>query len=219
MRIFLGVLFFTLTLLAIGLLMPSKPPQKVDGLHYTPWAITHHADTTEVFGIQLGKTTLTEAEQQFKLHAETTLFLSEAGTLAVEAYFERVWLGGLKASMVLEIQPTPEQVTAILDAGTRVSTQGDGSRKISVDYAGQQTILHSPIVSITYLPNADLDETILLKRFGEPDEKISLESGKTHWIYRQKGLDILLNEDAQEVFQYVAPNDLERLTAPLRDAS
>ena len=60
------------------------------------------------------------------------------------------------------------------------------------------------ITGITFLPSVNLDEEIILARFGEPDRREQLD-GVINYIYVKQGLDIILFEDAKEVLQYVVP--------------
>ena len=70
------------------------------------------------------------------------------------------------------------------------------------------------IQSIACLPAVNLDQDIIIKRFGEADEVIQ-KNGVTHYLYPAKGLDVILSEDGKEILQYVAPSEFKRLREPL----
>lgn len=61
------------------------------------------------------------------------------------------------------------------------------------------------ITGLIFIPAVNLDEEVILARFGEPDERILLTE-VTHFLYPEKGLDIALYDNAKEVIQYVLPN-------------
>jgi translation initiation factor 2 beta subunit (eIF-2beta)/eIF-5 len=74
----------------------------------------------------------------------------------------------------------------------------------------------SPVISITYLPYTRLDETMIVKRFGQASQKITeQDSVMVHWLYPELGLDIALNSDGTAVLQYTSPDRFSELKAPL----
>jgi hypothetical protein len=58
---------------------------------------------------------------------------------------------------------------------------------------------------------ADLEPAIIEKRFGTPAERIGEYEEITHWLYPQLGLDIAVDRERKEVFQYVMPREFEAL--------
>ena len=76
-------------------------------------------------------------------------------------------------------------------------------------------VLNQTIVGLTFVPAVNLDETVILARFGEPAERIQ-STGVEHYLYPEKGLDIALHEESKEVLQYVSPDAFQQLVQPLR---
>jgi hypothetical protein len=75
---------------------------------------------------------------------------------------------------------------------------------------------NAPVASLTYLPTVRLEESIITKRFGQPDMRVREKtSGVTHWLYPKHGLDIVLNGNEKPVLQYLSPKDFELLREPL----
>lgn len=212
----LSVLLLTATLFLVAALLPDEQlsPQ-LD----TPWNVTlSPRGNSQLLGITLGESTLLDAQRRWKEAAEITLFLPKQGDAKVEGYFERVTLGGIRASIVTEIEVTPEQLQQLTDQGARISTQGDGSRKITLNGAGLEIVEQSTINSLTYLPKANLQPEVIKKRFGIPLETFRIEKDQLeHWVYPHIGLDIVVSEERKEVLQYVPPADIERLLKPLRE--
>ena len=192
------------------------PDESVGPQHNTPWDITlSTTGNSQLFGITLGESLLDDAQRQWKEAAEITLFLTEGAPSKVEAYFQQVTVGGLRASIVAEIQVNEKEMTTLINQGARISTQGDGSRKITLSDEGVEGVEQSVVNSLTYLPKSNLSKEIIQRRFGLPNQVFIMENGVEHWVYPQWGLDISISEQEKEVLQYVPPSQFERLLAPL----
>jgi len=215
-KIIAGVLVLAVAALVIGIMIPGgsdKPTQTF------PWQIIHTEDgATQVFGLTLGQSTLQQAEQVFQSESELSLFDPAAGKgqRVVEAYFDKVNLGGLSAKVVAVIALTPEQLQTMFERGVRISTLGDGSRKVTLHAQDVAQVRETPIYTITYLPRIRLEKALLEKRFGKPEQVITeKESNTNHWLYPRLGLDIALDEKNNAVLQYVAPAQFAQLVKPL----
>ena len=211
----LAVLLLTAALFLIMMLLPDE--QAAEPIH-TPWSVTlSERGNSQLLGITLDESTLLQAQQQWRASPKITLFMPKEAPAKVEAYFERVTLGGIRASIVAEITVPETELTTLIDQGARISTQGDGSRKITLDGTGVGIVEQSIITSLTYLPKANLPSEVIKQRFGTPTETFRIEEDKIeHWIYPQIGLDLVFSEETKEVLQYVPPSRFERLLAPLR---
>jgi hypothetical protein len=216
-KIFLSVLLGGLALVLIGILMPAPDSERGQ---FLPWQIEHTAQgATRVFGITLGETTLETAEKQMRgTTAEVTMFATPDGLYRVEAYFDKVVLGGFASKMIMVMQLSPEVREAMYLRGARISTLGSGTNKVTLSSEDLLRTYAAPIASLAYLTRATLDDELLLKRFGEPVERVTEpESGTTHWLYPELGLDIALSSKGKAVLQYVLPKDFEALAQPLRE--
>lgn len=214
--VFLLVLGATLLALAAALLLPGgRPPEKPVNL---PWQIEVTPDgLSRVFGITLGKSTLSELEQALQEEASVSLFSADQGKKVVEAYFNTVTLSGLKARMVATVDFTAEELQQLFDRGERISTLAMGKRKVTLSDTDLALARARPVVALTYLPRANLDEEAVLRRFGEPARRIAEVEGKlVHWLYPDKGLDVVISMEEKEVLQYVAPRNFQRLLEPLQ---
>lgn len=183
-----------------------------------PWNITHPSpETTQVFGVTLGKTTLDEAAHIFKHEAETeiSLFKSTEGNMSVEVFIDEVNFNGLKAKMTLTVALAPDVMQGMFERGLRMNSTPSGKR-ITLTADDLAVVRSAPLSSLTYLPAAKLDEAIISKRFGEPTERIrETASGVMHWLYPQHGLDVVLSGNEKPVLQYVPLKDFDLLRAPL----
>ncbi len=214
-KAFLG----TLALFFVALLiLLAAPDNSVDTPDTLPWKITHPTpDTTRVFGITLGKTSLDEAAETFKLQAdlEISLFKPTDGTLGVEAFYEEVNFNGLKAKIVMNIDLPADELKGMYDRGLRINNTPSGKR-ITLTADDLARAKQAPIATLSYLPTVKLDEATIIKRFGSPAMRVKeTESGVIHWLYPQHGLDIVTDEKEKPLLQYVPLKNFGLLREPL----
>jgi hypothetical protein len=204
--------------LLLGLAAVIWPsPSPVQHQRVLPWQIDRtESGSTKVFGIILGQSTLDEVEIGLQEAATVSMFKVE-DRYSVEAYFDQVTLGGLKAKFVLAMQ-LPESVMAgMFERGLRMSGSPSG-KKITLHPDDVVLVKKSPVGTITYLPALSLDDAILAKRFGEPKARLrETKTGAVHWLYPDLGLDITLGGSERPVLQYVSPREFDRLEQPLRN--
>ena len=215
-KILLWLVSVSLIALALAILLPGG--RQTDPDPKLPWDI--RIDTlgnSEVFGLTLGKSTLDDARDLFRSDGEVSLFITRDGQPALEAYFERIFLSGLRADFVLVLDAQPDLLLALYDRGSRISRTTDITRKIELATADSARVSYLPIRLINYIPYADLDTQLILQRFGEPAERITESAtGVVHWIYPESGLAIGLNPQGKELFQYVQPGQIDALTESIR---
>lgn len=211
-KIYWGVAILSALILAAAILMPGKAIDQSD----LPWHIEHPApDTTRIFGLTLGVSTVTDAERRFREEAKPSLFKSPDGRLVAEMFFEQVELAGLKSRIVVSIAVPAAELQAMYERGLRISATGSG-KKITPAPDDAARLRELPIGSLTYMPSVRLEEDIFRRRFGQPGQRIrEKESGAVHWLYPQDGLDITLGGAEKPVLQYVPPKDFGKLLQPL----
>jgi hypothetical protein len=212
-KIILGVFALVVVSISALLLIPSKPIDTPDTL---PWKITHPTpDTSRVFGITLGQSSLEDAEKVFKEQTEISLFKTTEGKMLVEAFFDELNLNGLKAKFVMTVAVPPDELTGMFNRGLRMNSTPSGKR-ITLTADDLIRVRKAPVSSVTYLPTPKLEEAIFTKRFGVPAERVrETKSGAVHWLYPQHGLDITLGGSEKPLLQYVSPKDFNLLRAPL----
>ena len=216
-KIILGVIALVIVSASLLLLAPDNTVHSPDTL---PWNISHPTpDTTRVFGITLGKTTLEQAAAVFKGHTDTeieiSLFKPTDGKLGVEAFVEEVNFNGLKAKIFMSIAIPDEELQGMYKRGLRINGTPSGKR-ITLAYDDLTRVRNTPITSLTYLPGVRLDEGVILKRFGEPVQRIREKDTEViHWLYPQHGLDLVRSGKEKPLLQYLSPKDFDLLRAPL----
>ncbi len=216
-QVFLSVLGASLLLLAIAIFFPSEQKKIPVQTQSLPWQIETTADgSIRVFGLQLEHSTVNDAIRRFNENAEVSLFVSPKNQRVIEVYFNNTRLAGLGAKIVLSVAVSKRQIEAIYERGTRISTLGDGSRKVTLHPDDLLRVKQSPIATITYLPKTKLDTNLLLARFGEPARRIREIKNKTlHWLYPAQGLDIAQDQHGRTVLQYLPPKTFEKVMQPL----
>jgi len=216
-KVFLSVVLLSALAMGGALLIPSGGGKFDD--RRMPWLISI-SDSGELtaFNLTLGKSTLKDALREFGDTGSIILYVKKDGKKVVEAYFQKIIISGFRANFVLTMQLSDEQLDEIYKRGARVSKGGDGTKR--VDLAGKDLVFieNQPIGHITYLPYSNLDDDVVAARFGEPAQRIEEESGTVHWLYPEKGLDIAMNPNGKEVFQYLPPNRFDEAVKPLIEA-
>ncbi|MDR1648535.1 MAG: hypothetical protein LBR88_10990 [Zoogloeaceae bacterium] len=219
MKIFLSVLAFAVLLLGIGWFLPSPQPAAVsDPENFLPWQIRVEEATgqSEVFGLKPGISTLAEAQVRFGGDPELGIIVPPGDVAALEAYYARVELGVLQGRLLLRLAATPETLKAMLQRAPKAEYMESNTRRASL--AAEDLVLAqaTPIAALTFIPNANLDEDTIRKRFGPPVEILKTSENLTHFLYPGKGLDVILDAKGKEVLQYVAPRDFAKaVRAPL----
>lgn len=210
--IFAGVLAVTVLILAAAMLLAPEPTEQP---RYLPWDIVVDAQQQmTVFGLTLRRSTLQQAEQRFGEEAEVTLFAKD-GNKMVEAFFNSVTLTQIRAKVVITMDLDEETLEGYFQRGVRMAKLGDHSYKVTLGSEDMADLYQQPIGVITYMPKATLTDELIQQRFGEPQQKIVESELGTHWLYPEKGLDLLLAESGKAVLQYIAPSQFDLLLLPL----
>jgi len=203
-------------LLGFGLLACQKSAQQAQTDRY-PWEITILGDgSSRVFGVQLGMTNVTEAKQLLGRRPEVGLFENPDGRLSLELFYKEFTRAGLTGRLVLTVKAEQADLLSLKKSERRKGRLESGAVQYRLDEAGLSQIASWPVSAMTYMPFADLEEPIIIRRFGEPAEKIRSHEKAQHWLYPDKGLDLIINEVGKEVLQYVPPAEFEKLASPLR---
>ena len=210
-RMLSGLIVVVLLILLTGC---EKREIKVDNL---PWQIDiNSAGHLHVFNITLEETTLWDAVKTW--HAYPTVGIFSQGDIpeSVEAYFDKVQLGPISAKIIVRLATTPEQLQMLWKGRYNREPQPSGAWKFELGddelKAAHELLIHE----ITYIPAPSSDAELLTKRFGKPKEFRQLEEERSLWLYPEKGLAIILDENGKEVFQYVNPAHFPALEQRLK---
>ena len=203
-------------LLGLGLSACDKPAPQNHADQY-PWQITVLPDGgSRIFGIRLGVTTVGEVMQLAGNTPKIALFENPGGGLSLELFYSEFTRAGLTGRLVLTIAATDKALQAFKQQAVKKDRLESGVLQYSLDSLVFGQITTWPVASMTYVPYANLEEKIIVGRFGEPAEKIRSHEHAEHWLYPDKGLDLIVNDEGKEILQYVPPPEFERLARPLR---
>lgn len=212
------LIVFVLVVLALVLpfFIPArKPPEGVD--INLPWQITlNEAGNSEVFGLTPGESTLLDAHKRFGNDFEVAIIAApnEPGTL--EAYYAQVPLGSILGRLIFTLD-SPD-IAAMRERAIKREYMESSTRKITLHPDDRAQAEQAVIRAITLIPSASLDEQIITERFGPATEILPMGETLTHYLYPEKGLDIVHDRKGKEVLQYVAPkNFAEQIRAPLEN--
>lgn len=210
-------LLILVLLLALPFLLPSGGGKQGDApLSPAPWQIeVQPGGGSRAFGLMLGISTLVEARRQFGGEPQVALIVAPGESGAVEAYFESVQAGPVTGRMVLTLASTAEQREGMLKRARKADYMESTTRRVELGAEDLAQVQGVPVEALVFIPSANLDEQIVLQRFGTPAERIRSGEHREHFLYPDKGLDLQLDAKGKEVLQYVAPRDFARLRKPL----
>lgn len=181
-----------------------------------PWQIELPAPgQSRVFGLQPGHSRVAEAIALFGPGIDIAIVAPPGQPASLEAYFESVQVGRIMGKLVLTVEADEPTLAAMRERAAKVEYMESTTRKISLGRDDLADARGRAIRAITFIPSSNLDEDIVLQRFGTPALRIRVSEEREHFLYPDKGLDLALDTRTKEVLQYVAPSDFERLSKPL----
>ena len=204
------IFFLIFALLAAVLLVSpflneSENTEVITGL---PWQIEIMPDgSTQVFGLHLGVSRLSDVlgilgddDMELAIIAAS----DEVGNL--EMYYGHYRAGVISGKLVVQASASEKNIKDWREHAVKSDYMASGqAKKYLLSGEELKQALNELVTGLTFIPTINLDEEIILARFGEPAERIQLE-GAMHYLYPEKGIDVALFENAKEVIQYVLPN-------------
>lgn len=182
-----------------------------------PWQIeTLPGGESRVFDLTLGKSTLTDARARFGPEMELAIVATPTEAGNVEGYYEALTLGFVAGKMIITADLPQDVIEGMRERAPKTEYMQSTTRKATLAEADRALALAAPIRGIAFIPSAQLDEAVILERFGQPAERIRIGENLEHFLYPAKGLDVVLDSKGRELFQYVAPARFDALRAPLR---
>jgi len=215
MRRFLPVLLILVIVLLIYpfIGVDDSGKTRITGL---PWQIELLEDgTTRVFGITPGKSTLADAVDSLGVDHELGIVTSE-DSRNLEMYFGHYRAGLMSAKIVLGAAASEQDLDGWMQRSVDFDHMRTGkAKKHFLNKTDLEQAMASVIRVITFIPAVNLDDEIIRQRFGEPSQVVQHATGSAHYLYPEKGLDLVLNAEGKEVLQYIAPQDFASLLLPL----
>lgn len=195
------------TLAACDVAPPDHP--------FLPWDFeVNEQGNVEVFGLEIGESSLVDFRRKYDQRADLAIFRDPDQRLSLEAYFGETAVGALNAQVVLVADVSQEQLETWAGESMNIDPTPSGARQMTMSDEAIRAAQHLPIYSIHYAARADYSHELVERRFGvpnevriEPDEEEQIE----YWLYPERGLLIILDEDGRDVFQYINPRDFAAL--------
>ena len=213
------IFFVSFALLAVLLAVypffdESENPVTVTGL---PWQIEIMPDgSTQVFGLHIGVSRLSDAYAMLGSDMELAIVAASDELGNLEMYYGHYQAGLLSGKLVLQTSASAQKLKIWRDNAAKFEYMASGlAKKYTLSDDDVSQVLDEVITGLTFIPAVNLDEKVILARFGEPDNRIQLD-GVTHFLYSAKGLDVALHDASKEVIQYVSPADFAQLLQPLQ---
>ena len=133
-KILTWVVSLTLVALALAILLPGG--RQADRDPRLPWDIEVDArGNSVVFGLALERSTLDQARRLFGSDGKISLFITRDDRPVLEAFFERVFLSGLRADFVLVLDADEQTLQVLYDRGSRISRTTQTTRKVDLSAA------------------------------------------------------------------------------------
>lgn len=183
-----------------------------------PWQVSILADgKSSVFGVVLGETSLQEVDTILKSKPIMALFELN-NKLTLEAYYKSVSLGGLIGSFIFTLNVSDEQLNKIKKESHKQKRAENNGMRYDLDKPASDKSKSLIVKNLIYVPTVQLNEKTIVQRFGKPTYKIKLKTKEVgwHYLYPEKGLDLIFKEEGKEVLQYVLPRNFNLLLEPLQ---
>jgi hypothetical protein len=220
MKTFLAVAAVAVVLVAIALLLhpgAERPTAPIEG---QPWQVEPlPGGGSRVFGLTLAQSTIGDARLRFGEDMELGIIAARGEPGTLEAYYNSVTAGTILGKMILVAALDPGMVARLRERAVKREFMHDTTYRYILDPADLALAWGAPLAAITFIPVVSIDEQTALARFGPPQERVRTSEQVEHFLYPDKGLDLVLDAKGKEVLQYVAPREFERLRAPLRGAT
>lgn len=181
-----------------------------------PWQIETTAEGhTRVFGVDVGSSTLRAAMEAFHKVPDVALFRTPEGKYRLEAYFGKVVLAFFEARVIVSLEASDQDIAEIEANSPERKPMPSGSWELTLRTADVEAAAKRVIRRLSYSPVADIEAERLAKFFGKPAETLSIGDKSQYWLYPERGLAILVEQENKEILYYVALADFPQLKAEL----
>ena len=207
-------IFFLLFALLAAVMLVSpflNESENTDVVTGLPWQVNVLSDSsTQVFGLHIGVSRLSDVlallgsdDVDLAIIAAT----DEVGSL--EMYYGHYRAGVIAGKLVVQTSANEQDIKNWRENAAKFDYMASGqAKKFILSEDDLKLVLNEVVTGLTFIPAMNLDEEIILSRFGEPDRRVQSD-GVVHYLYPEKGLDVALFYEGKEVIQYVAPSDFK----------
>jgi hypothetical protein len=216
-KLLYAALAIMIAIIAAPMLM-SPPPDTGTGKPVTglPWQIEVLPDgSSRISGLTMGKSTMSDAHARFG-EGELALVAAPGETETLELYFSDVTLGVVTGKLIATAEIPADTLAAMRKRATKTEYMESSTKKSQLADQDLPAAFAAPIRAIAFVPAINLDETMIIQRFGQPAERIRTSEQAEHFLYPDRGLDVTLDSKNKELLQYVAPRNFVGLHEPLK---
>lgn len=193
------------------------PPPRLDDQGLYPWQVqVTREGNSRVLGVWLAKDTLAHARERFGDRMQLALFENPDGVLSLEAFYGELTRGGLTARVILTAELPAEGLAGIRERARSKERLDSGAVRYQLARADLPQAMEATITGLTWLPAADFDEELVRRRFGAPQKVLTAAEGARHFLYPERGLDLVLAPGGEAALQFVPPSEFDRLRRPLQ---
>jgi len=198
------------------LIGPREPPRQGIISEGLPWQVdVLPGGASRVFGLTLGVSTLADVRQHFGRDGELAIVAAPGESGSLELYFDDVAAGPVGGRLVATGEVPETALTAMRERAEKVEYMQSSTKKAVLNTDDLPRALAAPLRSLAFIPATNLDEAMVVQRFGQPAERIRSSEHTEHFLYPDKGLDLILDAKGKEVLQYVEPARFAQLRQPL----
>jgi hypothetical protein len=214
-------IFFAIFVL-LAVFLASYPfllddPEGSEPLSGLPWQIEVLPDgSTRVFGLHIGSSRLADAIEILGSDMELAIIAASDEVGNLEMYYGHYRAGLLSGKLVLQTDIDEQKIKNWRDNASKSEYMATGkAKKYMLSPDDLPMVLNEVIIGLTFIPAVNLDEEVILARFGEADRRVQSD-GTVHYLYPEKGLDVVYHEESKEILQYVTPDAFTQLVQPLQ---
>lgn len=204
-----------LVIIALGvaniILAPDQQGSK-EASSNLPWQIEiTPVGNTRVFGIDVGATTIAQISQELKLPPQIALFRAPDGSYSLESYLGKIKLGPFQARVIFRLAASDELLSEFEANSKSREATPSGNYQLRLSNDDFDRALQLSVNELSYSPAVDTDAKLLEDLFGTPEQRITIDTNSTYWLYPERGLALLINATDKEVFHYVPPRNFNKV--------
>lgn len=210
-----------------GDLMKSQGPQASQTAGASvglPWQIETLPDgASRVIGLTLSNgpdaSTLADVRKLFGPEVQIAVIAAPGEAGSLEAFVDPAQLGFVSGKLVVTARLDAATLQGLRERALKSDFMESATRKYTLAPADEALALKAPVAALSFIPQARLDADAILARFGPPARRVQSNGHLEHFLYPDKGLDVILDTEGKELLQYVPPAAFERLSGPLETSS
>lgn len=183
-----------------------------------PWSITiDDQGNTQVFGITLDTTTLGEVLALLGSEYEMGIIKTETETPSLEVFYGHFRAGPIQGKLTLSFNAKASQLESMVENSANMEFTATAAHKYFLNESDVEQAKTLSVRSMSFVPSASLEESVVKARFGLPEDIISTTETQSHYLYPTLGLDIFVDEDGKDRIQYVSPSRFQQILEPLQN--